>query len=244
MEYKSIPSSQQIEQEYRQMYEQKDMIKKKSIINLTSENLKKEYTKKINLYNKGLYYTFFISSLIIICSFIEFKYIGPSETIVLILIMSCMSSSFCFLLIVNLKAKALIDTYGYAAFYLFSMIESFLFLCLLMIKILDIILIYKRLNEGDCKSKYNCPTNFAYLLILIINVIIFLGNILTIKFNFDLFLDSFNILILKKKTFFQRQIEINESKSKEKKNDSNNEKEKNINNNLKSLNAKIKHKKE
>ena len=39
-----------------------------------------------------------------------------------------------------------------------------------------------------------------------------MGFAIYIKFIFELFLDGFNILILKKKTLFQRQIEINENK--------------------------------
>ncbi len=46
----------------------------------------------------------------------------------------------------------------------------------------------------------------------ILNICIFLGFAIYIKFIFELFLDGFNILILKKKTLFQRQIEINENK--------------------------------
>lgn len=225
------------------MYEQTKKIKQKSIINLTSENLKKEYSQKINLYYKGLNFIFIISILAIICTLIEFKYLGPSETIVVILIISFICGSLCFLLMVNLNAKALIDKYGYSAFYSFSMIESFFFLCLLISKIFDIIMIYKRFKGDDCKKKYYCPKNYIFVLILIIDSVILLGNLLTMKFAFDLFSDSYNILILKKKTFFQRQIEINESKTKDKKNDSISKDESN-NNSLKLLNTKIKHKKD
>ena len=126
--------------------------------------------------------------------------------------MSCLSASFCFLLIVNAKGKALIDTYGYIPFYLFSMIESVLFFCVFILKILNYIL-----NGISCSTKIKCPGYFIYLLIIIINLIIILWNLFCFKFIYNLFLDSFNILILKQKTFFQEQIELNEKKKEEKK---------------------------
>ena len=234
--YHSFSSSPEIEKEYQKIVNQKNNIKKSSIVNLTSEGVKKEYLKKYNYYNNGLNKTFIISILISISTFIEMKFLIPSESNIILLIMGCISAGLTFMLLINNKGKALIDTYGYAGFYLFSMIESILFLGLFIYKIINIIIIYQRLNSHLCISKYKCPGYFIYLLILIINVVIFLGVLLNIQFVFYLFLDGFNILIMNKKTFFQKQIEINETQDKNKKIEFVDENDENINNSINSLN--------
>ena len=211
--YRDLSKSPEIEKEYQEMIDNKNLLlKRKSIINLTSEILKNKYNKLYNYYNNGLNQTFIISISLIICIFIEIKNLGPSENNVAILIMSCISASFSFMLIVNIKGKAIIDTYGYIPFYLFSMIESVLFLCLFIFKIINFIIIYNRLNSNACSKKYKCPGYFFYLLVLIINLAIFIGKIFCFKFIYSLFFDGFKILILKKKTLFQEQIELNEGK--------------------------------
>lgn len=208
--FNGLFSSPEKEQEYQKMFEQKKIIKEKSIINLTSIDLKKDYTKKYNEYNSGLKNICFISIFSIISTFIEIKYLGPSESNIAILIMCCISITFSIILIISLKENAIIDSYAYVAFYLFSMIESLIFICLFIFKISNFILINQSLSSNGCISKYKCTSYFIYLLILMINVIAFVGFIIIIKFSFALFLDGFNILILKKKTLFQRQIERDE----------------------------------
>ena len=211
--YRDLSKSPEIEKEYQEMIDNKNLLlKRKSIIDLTSEDLKNKYNKLYTYYNNGLNQTFIISISLIICIFIEIKNLGPSENNVAILIMSCISASFSFMLIVNIKGKAIIDTYGYIPFYLFSMIESVLFLCLFIFKIINFIIIYNRLNSNACSKKYKCPGYFFYLLVLIINLAIFIGKIFCFKFIYSLFFDGFKILILKEKTLFQEQIELNEGK--------------------------------
>ena len=211
--YKDYSTIQEDEQEY-QIMANKNKNREKSIINLTSENLKKEYSNKYNYYNSGLKYIFIISFFLIICIFIEFKYLRPSETNIIILIMCVISAGFSFLLLINIRGKALIDTYAYATFYIFLMIESLLFISLFLFKVINFILTYRSINSGECKKKYRCPGYFIYLFILIFNLILFFSISLCIKFVFVLFFDGFNILFMKEKTFFQKQIEINEKKQK------------------------------
>ena len=235
-QYHGFSSSPEIEEEYQKIVDHKNNIKKSSLVNLTSEGLKKEYLKKYNYYNNGLNRIFIISILFNISTFIELKFLIPSESNIILLIMGCISVGLTFMLLINNKGKVLIDTYGYAGFYLFSMIESILFLCLFIYKIINIIIIYQKLNSHLCISKYKCPGFFIYLLILIINIVIFFGVLLSIKFILILFLDGFNILIMKKKTFFQKQIEINETQNKNKKIEFVDENDESINNSINSLN--------
>ena len=213
LNYKDYNTSREDEQEY-QLMANINKNKGKSIINLTSEDLKKEYSDKYNYYNNGLNYIFILSVFLIICIFIEFKYLGPLEPNIIILVMSFISAGFCFLQLINLRGKALIDTYVYVTFYICSMIESILFFSIFIFKLINFILIYKSINSGACSKKYRCPGYFIYLFILILNLIIFFGISLCIKFIFVLFLDGFKILFMKEKTIFQKQIEINEKKDK------------------------------
>ena len=182
------------------------------IINITNEELKKEYNKKYNYYSNRINYLFFISIIVVICSFIEIKNISPTESRIAILILSIMGVCFAFMLLINLRGRALIDLYGYISFYLFLMIESAILLCLFIYKFLDFIVTFKRLNSPGCGKNQKCPGYFLYLLILMLNIFIFLGFLMNIKCIFALFLDGFNILLLKKKTLFQKQIEINDGK--------------------------------
>ena len=208
-------SSPLIEKEYQQLAGRNNILKKKAIINLTSEKLKKEYSKKVNCYNNGLKHIFIFSFFVFFNIFYELKKLGPSESNVALLILTCISASFSFMLIVNIKGQALLDTYGYMAFYLFSIIESIVFIILFFSKFINFILIFRKLKTTDsCKNKYKCPGYFVYLFILFMNLIIFLIFLIFIKFIIILFADSFNILILRSKTFFQQQIEINESNNK------------------------------
>lgn len=216
-QYHGYSTSPEYEKEYQQMDGRKMNINGKTFVNLTSEELQKEYSKKYNYYNNGIKHLFFISIIIIICSFIEIKYLTPSEANIAILILSCISITFCFLLLINLKGNVLIDIYGYVVFYLFSMMESLLFLCLFIFKFTNFIVIYRDLDAGSCPNRHKCPGNFLYLLLLIINLGILLLCLLYIKFNYILFADGFDILILKHKTFFQKQIELNDNELKDKK---------------------------
>jgi membrane-associated HD superfamily phosphohydrolase len=231
-EYSKFP---ELEKEYQEISNNKNLLRRKSIINLTSEDLKNKYTTICKYYNSGLNHSFIVSILLIFCLFLELKYLEPSESNIAILIISCISASFCFMLIVNINGQALIDTYGYIPFYLFSMIESVVFLCLFIFKFINFILIYIRLDENSCSKKIKCPANFIYLIIKIVNGIIFIGELFCLKFIFNLFLDGFKILILKHKTFFQKQIEINEKQNKGRKLEFTDDKNESINSAQKEL---------
>ena len=109
----------------------------------------------------------------------------------------------------------MIDPYGYIIFYLFSMIESIILISLYILKFINFILVFKHLNAfKSCRFKYQCPGYFAYLLLLVFSITIFLSIFGCIKFTFLLFVEGFKILFMKKKTFLQRQVEINEKKDK------------------------------
>ena len=239
-QYHGYSNSPLIEKEYQQISRDNNIKREKSIINLTSEELKEEYSKKINYLKNGIKNIFILSILLIFNTFLELKFLGPSETYVAILIMCCISVGFCFILLVNIKGKALIDSYGYISFYLLSMVESALLLSLFIFKLTNFLLVFKKLNSREsCRNRYKCPGYFIYLLLLITNIIIFLGFLLFSKFIFNLFCDGFNILILKKKTLFQRQIDLEEKEKKDKdtKIEFSDENDDSMNNTLKELNT-------
>jgi hypothetical protein len=237
-QYHGFSSSPLIEQEYQQLAGKNSILKAKAIIKLTSANLKKEYSKKVNCYNNGLKHIFIFSFLIFFNIFYELKYLGPSETNVALLILTCICGSFSFMLIVNIRGQALLDTYGYLAFYLLSMIEAIIFINLFFFKFVNFILVFKKLKTTEsCNNRHKCPGYFIYLFVLFMNLVIFMIFMIFIKFIIILFLDSFNILIMRSKTFFQRQIEINEN-NKGKKIEFNDDNEENMNNSLNHLNSK------
>ena len=210
--YHNYSSSVEAEDDYQQIIKNK---KNASLIEITSESLKNEYLKNVNFLNNGLNTLFIISILYLIDTFINLKYLGPTGFNLALLIITFISISILILLLINIKMKIIIDPYAYFIFYLFSMIESIVLLSLYFLKMINFVLVFKRLNGvRSCRNKYSCPGYFAYLLILVFSIITFMGIFGCIKFTFLLFLEAFKILTKKKKTFFQRQIEINEKSEK------------------------------
>ena len=132
------------------------------------------------------------------------KFLKPSELNSAVLILSFLSASLSFLLIVNINAKALIDSYGYMAFYLFGILESFIFFALFLLKSYKFIFDFK-----DIKNKSSIPKYIKLLIVIILNFIIFAGIILLLKFIWNLFLEGIRILTKKQKTLFERQLELN-----------------------------------
>ena len=210
--YHGYSSSPEAEKEYQNIVDKR---KKRCLIDITSEPLKNEYMKKINYLNNGFNLSFILSFLFLIDSYMNLKYLGPSESNVAILILSSLSMAIIFLILVNIKAKILMDPHGYVLFYLFSLILTLVLMTLYMIKIINFILVFRSLNgTQNCRHKYKCPGYSIYLLLLIFSVIIFVGILACIKFILLLFYDAINVLTMRKKTIIQRQIELNERKEK------------------------------
>ena len=209
--YHNFSSSPEVEEDY-QINRNK---KQSNLIDITSESLKNEYSKNLMFLNNGLNTIFIISLLYLVDTFINIKYLGPRGLNIVILIITFISISILIILLINIKSKIMIDPYGYIIFYLFSMIESIILISLYILKFINFILVFKHLNAfKSCRFKYQCPGYFAYLLLLVFSITIFLSIFGCIKFTFLLFVEGFKILFIKKKTFLQRQVEINEKKDK------------------------------
>ena len=212
-QFDGFSSSPEAEKEYQEIQNKK---RQASLIEITSEDLKKEYLKKLNVVNNGLNSIFILSILYLIDSFINQNNLGLSGLNLTILIFSCISIGIIIILFINIKTNVLIDSYGYVIYYFFSILESIILFSLFFLKIINFILKFKKLNSSySCPNKFKkCPSYFTYLLTLVFSFIIFVGTFMCFKFMFLLFSESLNILIKNKKTFFQRQIEINEKREK------------------------------
>ena len=213
-EYHSFSSSPNTEKEYQELITRP---RKRTLVDITSDSLKYEYTNKLNVLDNGLKHIFVVSLLCLIHCLSEFKILKMSELNVAILVINCISITLILILFLNIKTKILIDTYGYVFFYLSSIIESLIMLSLYALKVVNFAVVYNRLNGGEvCRSRNRgaCSGYFGYLLILVLNVLIFVGMFTSMKFILSLFYDAFNILTKRKKTLFQRQIEINENNPK------------------------------
>ena len=213
-EYHSYSSSIDAEKEYQELITRPQ---KRTLVDITSESLKYEYTKKINVLDNGLKHIFIVSLLCLVHCLTEFKILKMSELNVAILVINCISITLILMLFLNIKTKILIDTYGYVFFYLSSIAESVTMISLYALKVVNFVVVYNRLNGGEvCKGRNRgaCSGYFGYLLILVLNVIIFVGIFTSMKFIFYLFYDAFSILTKRRKTLFQRQIEINENNPK------------------------------
>ena len=206
--FHNLTKSPEVEKEYQELLDKKNQ---RTFIDITSEPLKIEYSNTLNYLNNGLKSVLFLSILFIVDSCLILKLLGPSELAISVIVFASLSITMILLVIINLKLKNLLDPHGYVLFYLFSMILSFVLLSLYIMKIISFIIIFRRLNaHKECRKKYKCPGYFAYLLLLIFSIILFIGVLICIKFTLVLFFDGFTILALKKKSIVQRQIELNE----------------------------------
>lgn len=203
-------SSRDMDMEYAQLMNQKYLKSKSSIVNLTSEELKQEYTNKYNYFKSGIKFMFLLSIMFVSNSLVEFKYLKPSELNIAILILSIISVGFCIMLIINLNSKVLIDSFGYLAFYLLSVIEAFLFVFIITLKLYNFIFILKEIYiRITCKNKIKFPKISSFLFLLLFNIILFSGFVFCFKFIWNLFLEGFNTLMKREKTLFQKQLELN-----------------------------------
>ena len=171
--YKSYP---EMDKEYSSLLQNKNKKRKSGIINLTNEELKKEYMMK-NKYLKSRISMLFFLSLI---------------------------------LIVNINAHALIDSFAYQAFYFFAIVETFAFFLLFILKLYNFIFVFRELYSSKiCKNKIKCPKYIFSLLLFIFNLVIIFCQICFAKFILNLFLESIRIIMKKEKTIFERQLELN-----------------------------------
>ena len=213
-------SNADMDREYEELLNQKKLKRKSGIINLTSEKLKKEYSNMFNYFKSGIKFMLLISIMLFTNTFFEFKYFKASELSVSILISSFISVGFCIILLISINEKVLLDVVGYSTFYLSSMIETALFFFLLLIKIYDFFFIINELlktykNKNQEKEKqYLSYKSFVFLILF--NLVNIFGILFCMKFILDLFLEGYNILILKKKTIIHKQLEIYSNEKHEK----------------------------
>ena len=162
--------------------------------------------------NNGLYSILILSIIYLIDSLINQKYLESSIINIIILVIDCISINAIIVLLISIKSKVLIDSYRYISFYYLSMCESIILLSLMILKSINFIIVFGELNLFEnCRNKYKCPGYFIYLLLLSISIVIFVGIFINFKFTIFLFSEAYNILTKRKKTFIQRQNEINEN---------------------------------
>jgi hypothetical protein len=210
IKYHYFSSTKEADDDYQKIT---NKIKINSLIELTSEPLKHEYSEKLFYLNKNLRRLFILSVLIIINCSINLKIFKHSELNISMIILSSLSISIILLLYFNIKTNVLLDIYGYSSFYLFSIFHSFILLSLYILEIINFIIFINRfINKNYCKGqkKYICSKNNIYFLIIFLSLFIFIGMIVQFKYILVSFYQAFNILVLGQKTIFQKQIEINE----------------------------------
>ena len=199
--YHGFSSHPEADQDYQNLLEQKKNKNKSSIINLTSDKLKKEFIYKDYYLKSNVKIIFFVSLLVIIVSLVENKYLKSNELSTVSLILGFLSISFCFILIVNLNAKVLLDTFGYAAFYLFAILESLLFFSLFVFKCFKFFHDFKEVKSNRHK--------LFKIFYFIVNCVIILVTPLCLKFIWNFFWEALNTLTKREKTLFQKQLELN-----------------------------------
>ena len=88
------------------------------------------------------------------------------------------------------------------------MIEVSLFFFLLLIKIYDLYYIINEISQAYTTGNQILSYS-SFIFLILFNFVNIFGILFCSKFILDLFLEGFNILIMKEKTLFQKQLEIN-----------------------------------
>ena len=88
------------------------------------------------------------------------------------------------------------------------MIEVSLFFFLLLIKIYDLYYIINEISQAYTEGNQILSYS-SFIFLILFNFVNIFGILFCSKFILDLFLEGFNILIMKEKTLFQKQLEIN-----------------------------------
>jgi len=200
--------------EYHQLNKNRN---KNWAVEITSEPLKYEYLQKVNYLNSGSKSIGILLIFLIIDTLLNIKYAGTSGLKIAIIIIAVICMSFIILLVISIRENALLDPYGYVLFYFFSIIESVLLLILYGFKCVGAFYLFEAMNSRSCITKFRCPSYFTYLCLVMLSFLIFCGIIWCIKFTFTLLLDGVCVLICNKKTFFKRQMELNQMKEKDRK---------------------------
>lgn len=209
--YHSFSAGKEAEKDYQESHKNKNKIN--SLLEITSKSLKLEYNQKLTYLNKNLRIILVLSILIILNSVIKLKFVDFSELNVSIIILSSISITITVLLLFNIQTNVLLDLYGFSSFYLFSIFESCILIILYILTIIDFSFTFNSLSEKNkCKGKKNyfCLNNSSYLISVFLNIFIFIGIFLLIKFTLVSFWQAFNVLVLKQKTTVQKQFEINQ----------------------------------
>ena len=214
--YKSYP---EMDKEYDTLLQNKTKKSKSGIINLTNEELKKEYTIKNNYLKNRIRLLFFLFILFIINSIMEYKYFKPADINSVLIILSLLNAGLCFILLININANALIDSFGYQAFYFFAIVEAIAFFLLFVLKLYNFIYVFNQLYSSTiCRNKIKCPKFASSLFLFIFILVIIVCQLFFTKFIWNLFLESIRIIMKKEKTFFERQLELNLIEKREKNN--------------------------
>ena len=211
--YHAFSHSQIIENDYEEIQNKKKKLN--SPYKITSKSLKLEYNKKLSYLDKYLKRILIFSILIIFNSIFIAKVFVLSDLNLFIIILSSISMAIVLLLLFNIKTNVLLDLYGYSSFFLFSMFESCLLGILYLLIIINFIFTCQLIaKNNNCSAKnsvrYFCWDNRAYFLIIFLNICIFFGILMLIKYTINSFWEAFKVLILKQKTTVQKQYEINE----------------------------------
>ena len=210
--YHSYSNQKEADEEYEEF--QRGLYNLNRPMEITSKSLRLEYNKKLVYLNTNLKRIFFLSIILIIDSLINLKYLGFSELYIIIFILSAFCLTITLLLLFNIQTNVLLDLYGYSSFYLFTMFKSCLLIIVYILKAINFLqILYNFFSNKNChKSSNLCMSNFMSYIIIIINLIIFVGIIFQFNYTIKSLYDAFGVLILGQKTTAQKQKEINEKK--------------------------------
>ena len=234
----------------RHLYDHKKE-KKDQLINIIEKNLQLEYISEVNNIFKKIIFIILLSILIFIQTLLILHNYKNYNEVLLSQIFSAFVFFNSFFLIVQIYRQALRDTYKSKLFRLFSLFLSIFYICLFWIQLMNIYIIYHKIqirkkkcamNEKYCEdSTVNnviLVLSFIHLIIIIfINIFPILLGYRSIKILFycDLEVYEKQLLENEKKNKKEEKKELNKDEMKEKisKNESSKNKNKNKKKHLK-----------
>ena len=200
----------------RHLYDHKKE-KKDLLINIIDKNLQLEYMSEVNNIFKKIIFTLFLSILIFIQTLLILHNYKNYNEVLLSQIFSAFVFFNSFFLIVQIYRQALRDAYRSKLFRLFSLFLSTFYICLFLIQLMNIYIIYHKIQirKKKCASnKKFCEDSTVNTIILVLSFIHLILFIIINIFPICLGYRSIKILFYCDYEVYQKQLLENEKKNK------------------------------
>lgn len=191
--------------------EEKNSKPPRTLVKLTSDELMKEYATQVKYLKKYYLRAIIYSFLVLLKAILSNLIINNSQIYIVLIILTILSFSFTVIMCIFVYISLSLDKYSYIAYYIFGIIQSLTLLVLLIANIFGIFFEYEDLKEyGRCSNKEMfCSQFYKYLFLNGITLSSLVIMVFLIGFPISFLISSAKIIMGRKKTIAQKQMDIN-----------------------------------